>query len=432
VTAGSAGILPARADRLAISQGAFVIISLRPIILGVLLAFMTPVWPAAGSDALARGEGAPLEVLNVDLYGRRVWLTASVNNVDLVFQFDSAAGASLLTPKAAERVGLKPDAWASASGAGDKTIRIQVARGVTLRLGRLSWIAPQVVLIPLDNIDEGTGRHADGLIGKDLLDRFVVEIDYATSRMNVYDPSKFVYKGKGVSLPITLAEGPIIEAQIEMPGRGKVPCRLLIDAPFTGSLAFSRPFVEKHRLLEAATALTPRLLESKMGGVGGESLMHIGRVQSLAVGPYTFDRPIAEFCLAEGGTLARSDIDGLVGAEILRRFRVIFDFPHSRVILGPADIMNEKIEHDMSGLEIRAVAPDLKNFVIRRVHDGSPAADAGLQVGDDITMINGRPAHDFSLAELRKRLKEPGREIRMSIKRAEEQKDVVFVLKRLI
>ena len=117
------------------------IISLRSILFAFLLIAVLPVSPAA----VPRAERlAPLDSLRVDLYGKRVWLTASVNDTELVFQFDSAAGSSLLTPKAAERVGLKPDAWATAGGAGDKTIRIQVARGVTLRLGRVSWIAPTV------------------------------------------------------------------------------------------------------------------------------------------------------------------------------------------------------------------------------------------------------------------------------------------------
>ncbi len=408
-------------------------VSLRRILFAFLLIAVSPVSSAAQPGEGRGGQLTPLEVLRVDLYGKRVWLTATVNQAELVFQFDSAAGASLLTPRAAERAGLQPDAWATAGGAGDKTIRIQVARGVTLRLGRVSWIAPSVVLIPLDNIDEGTGRRADGLIGKDFLDRFVVEIDYAAGQMNLYDPSKYAYSGTGTSFPITLREGPIIEGQITMPGQVRLPCRLLVDAPFTGSLAFSRPFVEKHRLLDAAGALTPQLLKSKMGGVGGESLIHIGRVQSLTLGPYSFERPVSEFCLAEGGTLARSDIDGLLGAEILRRFRVIFDYPHLRMILEPAGgALNDAFEYDMSGLEIRAVAPELRSFTVRRVHEGSPAAEAGVRVGDSITVINGRPVQELTLPAIRETLRVPGREIRISIVRGQEQKDLVFVLRRLI
>jgi len=407
--------------------------SRRHIVLALCLIIVSLVWSTArGAGLGSGGPVTPLDVLRVDLYGKRVWLTGSVNQTELVFQFDSAAGSSLLTPKAAERAGLEADAWATAGGAGDNTIRIRVARGVTMRLGRLSWIAPSVVLIPLDNIDEGTGRRADGLIGKDFLDRFVVEIDYSTGLMSVYDPSKYAYSGTGTSFPIALAEGPIIEGKITMPGRGSLPCRLLVDAPFTGSLAFSRPFLEKHRLLEAAKVLTPKLLTSKMGGVGGESLIHVGRVQSLALGPYSFERPIAEFCLAEGGTLARSDIDGLLGAEILRRFRVIFDFPHRRMILEPASPLKDPFEYDMSGLEIRAVSPELKAFTVRRVHEGSPAAGAGAQVGDRITVINGRPVQQFTLPEIRETLRVPGREIRLSIMRGQEQKELVFVLRRLI
>ncbi|RPJ53958.1 MAG: PDZ domain-containing protein [Acidobacteria bacterium] len=407
----------------------------------ILLISITPcAVPASGPETRSGSTVAPenerpqpLEVLPFELYDKRVWISAKVNNKGpFDFQFDSAAGSSLLTPKAAVQAGIEANAFASASGAGDATIQVQVASDVSFRFGRISWAAQRIPLIPLDTIDEGTGRRADGLIGKDFLDRFVFEIDYANRTMSVYDPSFKYTGGAGVSLPITLAEGPIIEALISVPGRDPIRCRLLVDAPFTGSLTFARPFIEKNRLLDAAKELTPKLLKTALRGVGGESVMYMGRVQSLKVGPYSFEKPVAGFCLAEGGTLARSDIDGLLGAEILRRFRVIFDFPHLRMILEPAEGLTDAFESDMSGLEIRSVAPELKTFTVRRVYEGTPAAEAGVRVGDSITVINGWPVQDFTLPEIRQILRVPGREIRMRVLRGQEQKVVSFVLRRLI
>ncbi len=390
--------------------------------------FVSPM-SLAGAPA---DKNTPLAVLPFELYDKRVWVSAKVNDKGpFDFQFDSAAGSSLLTPKAAGQAGIEADAFASANGAGDGTIQVQVASNVAFQFGRISWTVHRIPLIPLDGVDEGTGRRADGLIGKDFLDRFVFQVDYASRQMSVYDPS-FRYTGPGVSLPITLAEGPILEARISVPGRDPVPCRLLVDAPFTGSLAFARPFIEKNGLLDVVKSLTPNLLKTAMRGVGGESLMYIGRVQSLTVGPYSFEKPVAGFCLAEGGTLARSDIDGLLGAEILRRFRVIFDYPHHRMILEPATGLDEAFEYDMSGLEIRAVAPELKSFTVRRVHQGTPAAESGVRVGDSIIVINGRQVQELTLPEIRECLRVLGRETRLTIRRGKEQKEVVFVLRRLI
>lgn len=383
--------------------------------------------PGTGSEA-----AKPLAVLPFQLFDKRVWISAKVNDAGpFDFQFDSAAANSLLTPKAARRAGIEVTGVSSANGAGDGTIQIDVASNVTFHFGPISWPIYRIPLIPLDAIDEGVGRRADGLVGKDFLDRFIVEIDYDSRRMSVYDRS-FKYSGPGISVPISLAEGPILQARISFPGRGPVDCRLLVDAPFTGSLAFARPFIEKNNLLDAAKLLTPTLLKTAMRGVGGESLMYIGRVKSLNVGPHSFEKPIAGFCLAQGGTLARSDIDGLLGAEILRRFRVIFDYSHRRMILEPSSAFKDVFEYDMSGLEIRAIVPELKSFAVRRVHEGSPAAEAGVLVGDSITTINDRPTQQLTLPEIREILRVPGREIRMTVTRGRERKNVVFVLRRLI
>src|SRR5207237_892827 len=107
--------------------------------------------------------------------------------------------------------------------------------------------------------------------------------------------------------------------------------------------------------------------------------------------------PITNFSTAKAGILAQSDMAGIIGGEILRRFTVIFDYPRKQLILEPNARFAEPYDFDMSGLMVTAHGDDLKTFRVHHVISPSPAYDSGLRVGDVITAIDGQPAADLSL-----------------------------------
>jgi hypothetical protein len=65
----------------------------------------------------------------------------------------------------------------------------------------------------------------------------------------------------------------------------------------------------------------------------------------------------------KGGALASSKYDGLIGSEILRRFKVIFDYTRGRLMLERNDHFDEPIEYDMSGISLRAYGNDFRTFM---------------------------------------------------------------------
>ena len=93
-------------------------------------------------------------------------------------------------------------------------------------------------------------------------------------------------------------------------------------------------------------------------------------------------------------------MQGSIGADILRKFKVILDYAHDRVILERGAHFGEPLEFDMSGLSLSADAVK-KSLTVDEVYANSPASEAGIQEGDVLTAIDGRAISEFSLSDVR-------------------------------
>ncbi|MEL6976642.1 MAG: PDZ domain-containing protein, partial [Bacteroidota bacterium] len=62
----------------------------------------------------------------------------------------------------------------------------------------------------------------------------------------------------------------------------------------------------------------------------------------------------------------------------------------------------------------------------------SPAMEAGLQVNDEITGVNGKPASHFSLVELREMLCEDGEILELEVSSGGAKKTIALELKEVI
>src|SRR6202012_2167482 len=77
--------------------------------------------------------------------------------------------------------------------------------------------------------------------------------------------------------------------------------------------------------------------------------------------------------LSTRGTLRSPQCEGLLGAEFLQAYRVIFDDAHPRVIFESREPTPPPAEYDMSGMFIIADRTDLHRFSVSEVLADGPA-----------------------------------------------------------
>jgi hypothetical protein len=263
-------------------------------------------------------------------------------------------------------------------------------------------------------------------VGADFLARHVVEIDYAKGTMRIHDPKTYQPPRGAEVLPLMLDLGwPVVEATVTHGGGRPIPCRVIVDTGMRGTMTLFRPFSERHRLYDAA-----RLHDFVIGaGAGGLTRGDIGRVDAITFGSLAFQDPVISYARDSTGIFATDVVDGIIGGELLRRHRVTFDVPHQRMILEPYAAAAGPFEGDMSGLMLATDAPDYKAIRVLWVNPATPAAEAKLQVGDEILSIDGRKA--LRLDEVRDLLRAPGTR-RLDIRREGQAMQVRLEARRMV
>jgi hypothetical protein len=261
-----------------------------------------------------------------------------------------------------------------------------------------------------------------------LFSRYVVEVDYAARRVNLYDPQSYQYSGSGTRLPLTTEDNHFfVPAKVAIAGRGAIDGKFMVDTgAVMATLILNRPFVERHGLL---TTIRRRVLDRSLPGLGGETKQVLSRAAMIQLGGLTIHQPTISLSQDAEGALASSDFDGIIGGELLRRFKVIFDPVRRQLILEPNAHFTEPYEHSMSGIGLRAEGENFRVIKIHRVIEDSPASEAGLREGDVIIAIGGQPVS--SLDKPYQMFKQEGREYGLSIMRDGEKLQVKLRLRRL-
>lgn len=360
-----------------------------------------------------------------ELFGNLVLLQVRVNDSDsLRFILDTGADTSVIDAQQAKTLRLKPQGKIVGSGGGG-TAEATFTKGVAVSLQGVQLLDQTIYVLPLESLS-ALGRKIDGVIGNDILKEFVVEIDYSARTINLYEPQGYRYSGAGEIIPLMMDESLLfVRASITPEGRAPIEAKFEIDSGSTGAVLLNTPFVKNHKVL----ASVPKTIQTNIGGVGGMAKMLIGRVKSLRLGRFVIDHPITRFSQATQGDYASSKYDGLIGGEILRRFKVIFDYSRRQMILEPNPHFAELYEIDMSGIVLVADGDDL---LIDDVDENSSAAEAGVQGGDILVAINGRPGAEFTLDQLRTMFMQAGTAYLLSLKRDGKVLQIKLKLKRII
>lgn len=390
----------------------------------------TPPRTDAASDAVQWLGQKGVARLPFEYRARHVWLSASVNGgAPDHFLFDTGASVTVLDSAWAAEHGIQTTGRMQAAGAGASGgATFATIDSLSIRAGHGDGIALAGVKVAVLDVNPSFEpmfwRRMAGVIGYDVISRFVVTIDYDDSVLVLHDPASYRYTGTEKPLPMVM-NGTVPALKGTFDGTDEGLFRLDVGSSSTVDVhtPFARQKGLQHRM--------PRTHLVDGVGFGGSFTTILGRLRGMSLGPYEWDDPVVSVSTSDEGAFASEDFAGNIGNRVLERFRVTFDYQRRTVTLEPGKRYGDRDHITRSGLLLTRVDGVVR---VGSMLPGSPATHAGLADGDVVLAIDGRPIAGWDLPEVSALLDdgEEGRKVPITVRRGEREIKVKLKLANVI
>ncbi|HXA40088.1 MAG TPA: aspartyl protease family protein [Phenylobacterium sp.] len=326
----------------------------------------------AGRAAWA-GPAARLDFLFV--HDRQILLPIAVDGRPAEAWLDSGAGATVLDAAFARTLGVALGGGIEAHGVAGGVAGVREAR-VNLEAGGLTMTDRRVVVMDLSAVARVVQRPVQVLLGRDVFDQAVVDIDFQDRRISLIPRTEFIPPGDA---PLSLRPSADLRSLfIVVAG---APTEAILDLGNAGGLLLDRDFAEVNHLLAGRRLST----ELAVGADGPRESVQAS-LDRVRLGGLAFDG--VPTVVTPGLT---SRVPANVGLQLLSRFRLTIDFGGDRIWMTPyPDATSRPFRKNRTGLSLTPQGPGAA-LVVDHVAAGSPAALGGWKVGELITALDGAP-----------------------------------------
>ena len=404
-----------------------------------------------------------------ELINNLIVLPVEVNGQKLRFLLDSGVNTTLIfNNNQIQNPKLDNAKEVLLQGLGDgNPVVAHITTGNTLRIHHL--VARQQTILMIDETEfefaKRMGTQIDGILGYSLFASALITVNYDTEQIKF---QKFDHKPKRFcsqcyEIPLEIHDNkPHIHLIGQLSENLPIEGKFLVDSG-SGDSIWLFPKTEGVQVIEP-------IFEDFLGrAINGNIFGQRGKIASVNIGKKTFKG--VKVAYPEGENLKHLSIlegrIGSIGGEILKRFRVTFDYLNKKLYFKPLHRKEQPFYYNMSGLEIQHNGVELirtkitNNLGIKmseynqvssvevflqpqfqlelipvieifEVRPESPAARAGVQPGDVLKRINGTSISKLKLSDIINKLqKKPGQKLRIVVERKNRMLKFNFVLEPL-
>lgn len=316
------------------------------------------------------------------------------------FILDSGVGLMLITqPNLVDSLNIDYKRLVKIPGLGDgDDAQAYITGQIDVKIAGTQGYGISAAILKTDNLNLSgfVGMPIHGLIGYEFFNNLVVQINLADTTLNIYRPKDIHrIRKKGDKIPMVVEEKkPYIFTKVTLPDGSSSLNKLLVDLGAGHALSLDYLIQKK--------GMPDKFIAANLGvGLNGPITGFIARAKQLDLGTYKIHQPLTSFPDGNNTNIKPSiPRDGNVGMEILKRFKITFDYSGNAIYLKKAAKFREPFEHDMTGIEYYASGPGLQHVIISRVEPGSSGYEIGLERGDEIISVNFKPVYRMSLEEI--------------------------------
>ncbi len=338
----------------------------------------------------------------------------------LQFIFDTGSSGISLDSSTVSYLGLKPVPSGFAIKGVGGIRKVPFLTGRSLRIGRLQADSLDFHVNDYSVLTSVYGVRIDGIIGYSLLSRYVISIDHEELQMDWFAPGTLVYPKRGFTMQLKMDKLPSYPAYVQDLGVDEPD--FLVDLGAGLNVLFSSRYVKVSGVLDGTRK---RWIKSGEG-IGGRIEMELTTLRQFRIGPYRFRKVPINIFNDDYNVTNYPDWAGLLGNDLLRRFQVVLNYPQKEMHLTPNRFLGDAFDYSYSGVELYLVGNKIK---VGYLAPGSPAAEAGLQEGDEVIAIN--KSFNGVLNEYKIQLQKAGERVRIIYRREEKINELEFRVLRI-
>ncbi len=325
----------------------------------------------------------------------------------LNFIFDTGSGGISLDSSTCDRLQIKPKP-------SDKTIRgiagirnVSFVYNETLHLPSLTVDSLNFHVNDYSILTSVYGENIDGIIGYSFLNRYIVKIDYDSSKIYVFSKGPMKYpKGGYLSHPFIISL-PVETATVR--DNANITGRFYFDTGAGLCLLLSTDFVSDSLLFNSKKRKPVATLAQ---GLGGKTDMRQTTVKDFRFGPYHFRNVPAYIFDDEYNITSYPSLGGLIGNDLLRRFNIILNYGRREIYLMPNSHYRDQFDYSYTGFSIYMIDGDIR---VADVMKNSPAEKAGFKSGDIIISVGNN--FNKNIQAYKNMLQNIGEKIKVIVKR---------------
>lgn len=363
--------------------------------ISIILLLMVANFGNAQNKSIAR---VPFKML-----GSYMVVKANINeSSDLNFIFDTGIRSTIITELQADdslSLQFNEERYVQGLGGSDP-IFAYVSENNTIHLGKkLAFENKTIALLQNDvlELSRQIGSPINGLLGADLLEDYVVLVDFVAQRLSFYSKEDFSLPKKYNSLPLTIEQQKLYVPLKVKDNDKEYQLKMLLDTG-AGLCAWLRTI---------GTDVVPipeKKIYGRIGeGISGEVTGYLARIPAVCLGNFCLSDPVVVFpdsvCISD--LVINTGRDGTIGNQLLSRFTLFVDVEGKQLHLRPNSHFKKKFSYNVAGLELIQSISGLPRYEVVEVWADSPATQAGIRPGDIIREVDGDNAYSMSLSELR-------------------------------
>lgn len=265
--------------------------------------------------------------IDFEFYAQKhIMLEATINGVRRKVLLDSASVTTVIDEEFARELGLSGKKGFKVKGTSGEA-DAAFTTDLSIEIGNVELTNHPVAIIDLSEIN---APPLSVILGAEVFNELVVDIDYPNERLAFYEPESFT--GESLADPIQVYSGGGGARQVLVSLNGDKTALVSLDTGLSFGMLMFKDWTDANiELGDMDTQLVNAI------GIGGTDSHLRGIVDTVTVGDKVLEDVPVNFARSSKGSTDSVHVAGLIGTQIFRKFRTTFDLTRNLLYLTPPD-----------------------------------------------------------------------------------------------